>query len=102
MTAKGPVDVKKQTVYALIPGLDTKAAKQINKLRRLSIIGFSIVGLVGFGGYGIAYLFDQFNLVNSVIVVAITAGVYLATAAHLMRKWSIEWNKKFENSAEST
>jgi len=97
MQTEGPVDVKKQTLHAIIPGLDTKAARRINKLRRLSIIGFSIVGVVGFGGYGIAYLLGQFNLVTSVIVVIITAGVYLSSAAFLMRKWSKEWNKKFEN-----
>ncbi len=102
MNAKGPVDIKKQTLHAIIPGLDTRAAKKIDKLRRLSIIGFSIVGIVGFGGYGIAYLFGQFNLVTSIIVVIITAGVYLSSAAYLMRKWSIEWNNKFEGSAEST
>jgi len=102
MQADGPVDVKKQTLHAIIPGLDTKAAKRINKSRRLSIIGFSIVGRVGFGGYGIAYLFDQFNIVTAAIVVIITAGVYLSSAAYLLCKWSIEWNKKFESSAEST
>ncbi len=102
MSAKEPVDVYRQTLHAIIPGLDRKAAIRINKLRRLSIIGFSIVGIVGFGGYGISYLFGQFNLVTSIIVVIITAGVYLTTAAYLMRKWSIEWNKKFEGSSEST
>ena len=96
MAIDEPVDVKKQTIHAIIPGLDTKAAKRINKLRRLSIIGFSIVGIVGFGGYGLAYLLGLFDLATSVIVVIITAGVYLSVAAYLMRKWSIEWNKKFE------
>jgi len=96
LSIQGPVDVKKQTIHAIIPGLDTKAAKRINKLRRLSIIGFSIVGIVGFGGYGIAYLLGEFNLVTSVFVAIIAVGVYLTTAAYLMRKWSIEWNKKFQ------
>ncbi len=102
MTEKGPVDVKKQTIHAIIPGLDGRAAKKIDKLRRLTIIGFSIVGIVGFGGYGILYLLGQFNLVTATIVVLIVAGVYLPTAAYLVRKWSIEWNKKFEGTAEST
>ena len=102
MTANGPVDVKKQTIHAIIPGLDGRAAKKIDKLRRLSIIGYSIVIGVGFGGYGILYFFEQFNLVTAIIVAAIVAGVYLPTAAYLMRKWSIEWNKKFKGSAEST
>ncbi len=94
MSAKEPVDVYRQTLHAIIPGLDRKAAIRINKLRQLSIIGFSIVGAVGFGGYGIAYLLGQYNIVSIVIVAIITAGVYLPTAAYLMHRWSIEWNLK--------
>jgi len=96
MPSKGPVNINRQTIHAIIPGLDCLAAKQINKLRRLSIIGFSIVIIVGFGGYGIAYLFNQYNIVTLAIVVIIVAGVYFPIAAYLMRKWSIEWNKKFD------
>jgi len=33
MTANGPVDVKKQTIHAIIPGLDGRAAKKIDKLK---------------------------------------------------------------------
>jgi len=98
MPADGPVDVKRQTIHAIIPGLDYRAVKQINKLRRLTIIGFSIVIGVGFGGYGIAYLLGQFNIVTATIVVIITAGVYLPIQVYLIRKWSKEWNKKFESS----
>jgi len=97
MPADSPVDVNRQTIHAIIPGLDYRAAKKIDKLRRLSIIGFSIVIGVGFGGYGIAYLLGQYNLVTLAIVVIIVAGVYLPIAAYLVRKWSIEWNKKIES-----
>jgi len=62
MPADRPVDVHKQTIHAIILGLDYRAVKRINKSRRLTIIGFSIVVGVGFGGYGIAYLLDQFNM----------------------------------------
>jgi len=95
MTRKGPVDVNKQTIHAIIPGLDYQAVKQIDKSRRFTIIGFLIVSGVGFGGYGLAYFFAQFNIVTASIVVIIVAGVYLPIAAYLVRKWSIEWNKKF-------
>ncbi len=94
MPEKEPVNVRRQTIHALIPGLDGKAAKRINKLRRLTIIGLSIVIGVGFGGYGVAYLLGQFNIVTAAFVVIIVAGVYLPIAAYLMREWSIEWNKK--------
>ncbi len=96
MPTKGPVNVNKQTIHAIIPGLDYRAAKQIDKLRRLTIVGFSIVIGVGFGGYGIAYLLDQYNIVTLAIVVLIVAGVYLPITAYLVRKWSIEWNNKFD------
>ena len=96
MPTDGPVDVNRQTIHAIIPGLDCRAAKQIDKLKRLTIIGFSIVIGVGFGGYGIAYLLDQYNIVTLAMVVLIVAGVYIPIAAYLVRKWSIEWNKKFD------
>ena len=90
MPAKGSVNVNRQTIHAIIPGLDYHAAKQIDKLRRLTIIGLSVVIGVGFGGYGIAYLLDQFNMVTIAIVLIITTGVYLPIAAYLVRKWSKE------------
>ncbi len=96
MSTKGPVNVNRQTFHAIIPVLDCLAAKKIDKLRRLTIIAFSIVIGVGFGGYGIAYLLHQYNIVTLAIVVLIVAGVYLPIAAYLVRKWSIEWNKKFD------
>ncbi len=99
MSADCPVDVNKQTIHAIIPGLDLKAAKRINKSRQLTIIGVSIVIGVGFGGYGIAHLLDQFNIVTAVIVVIIVAGVIVPVQAYLVRKWSKEWNKKFDSSA---
>jgi len=102
MPADGRVDVNRQTIYAIIPGLDYRAAKKIDKLRRLTNIGLLIVSVVGFGGYGLAYLSGQFNLVTAAIAVIIALGVYLPIAAYLVRKWSIEWNKKFERSTGST
>ncbi len=102
MPVNRPVDINRQTLHAIIPGLDYRAAKQIDKSRRMTIIGFSIVIGVGFGGYGIAYLFGQYNIVTLVIFAIITLGVYLSSSAYLVRKWSKEWNKKFESSAEST
>ena len=80
MSENGPVDVKKQTIHAIIPGLDTKAAKRIDKLRRLTIVGFSIVIGVGFGGYGLAYLLGQFNVVTATIIAIIVLAVYFMIA----------------------
>ena len=96
LPADGPVDVNRQVLHTFIPGLDTKAAKRINKLKPLSIIGLSIVSGIAFGGYGTAYIFDQFSLINAVFVVLVAAVVYFTCAAYLMHQWSIEWNKKFE------
>ena len=96
MPADGPVNVNRQTIHAIIPGLDYRAAKQIDKLRRFTMIGFSIMIGVGFGGYGIAFIANQFILPNLIIIVTITAGVYLLISAYLMRKWSIKWNEQFD------
>ena len=96
--AQGPVDVNRQTLHAIIPGLDTKAVKQIDKFKPVTIIGFSIVIGVGFGGYGIFYLLGQFNLATAIITVAITATIYSLSILYLVRKWSKEWNKKFASS----
>ena len=95
MPADGPVDVNRQTIYAIIPGLDYRAAKKIDKIRQFTRIGLLIVSVVGFGGYGIAYLLGKFNLVTATISVIIAVGVYLPIGAYLVRMWSIEWNKKF-------
>ena len=92
-----PVDVKKQTIHAMIPGLDNKAAKRIGKLKQISVIGLGIVSILGLGGYGILYLYEQFSLVNAIIVVLITAAVYFPITAYLVRKWSIQWNKKLQS-----
>ncbi len=86
MPAEGLVNVNRQIINAIIPGLDYHAAKQIDKLRRFNIIGFSIVIGVGFGGYGIAYLLDQFNIVTAIIVVIMTAVVGIGTAATRFKK----------------
>ncbi len=96
MPADSPVDVHRQTIHAMIPWLDMKAAGRINKLRRLTVIGFSVVLGVGFGGYGVLYLSGQFNIVTATIVVIITMGVYFPIVAYLVRKWSKECNKKFQ------
>ncbi len=72
-----------------------KAAGRINKLRQLTVIGFSVVLGVGFGGYGVLYVSGQFNIATATIVVIITMGIYFPIAAYLVRKWSKEWNKKF-------
>ena len=96
MSADSPVDVNKQTIHAIIPGLDVKAAKRINKFRQFTIIGFSIVIGVGFGGYGIAHFLDQFNMVTAVIVVIIVVGVYSPIVAYLVRTWSKKWNLQFD------
>jgi len=96
MPTKGPVNVNRQTIYAIIPGLDYRAAKQIDKLTQFVVIGFSIWIGVGFGGYEMAHLLDQYNLGILIIIVIITSGVYFPIVAYLVRKWSVEWNEKFD------
>ena len=96
MPEKGLVNVNRQTIHAIIPGLDYRTVKQINKSRLMTIIGFSIVIGVGFGGYGIAYLLVQYNIVTLVIVAIITLGIYLSSSAHLVQNGPKNGIKNFK------
>ena len=95
-TDSAPVDIRKQTIHAIIPGLDLRAAKRIGKARQITIIGTVIaLGIAGFG-YGVIIFFDSFNLVSISLLLLILVVLYTPIQAYLIRKWSIEWNKKFE------
>lgn len=93
-TAKGPVNINKQTIYSVIPGFDTYAAKKINKSKQFTIFGLLLVAGAGFSGFGIAYILDIFDWPTIVMVVIAAVVIYLSNAVYLMRKWSKEWNEQ--------
>ena len=99
--------VKIQMVLAIIPFVDLWASYRIMKLRLWLLImylGFGLLGvLTDWANYGdrfwdLAYETPMFPtqpplLINFILLEAITISV----AVILMRKWTIDWNKKIES-----
>jgi hypothetical protein len=89
---KEPVDIKKQTQYVYIPGLDLYAANKIEKLPQYAMI---VLG-IGIPVFGVLISFYPFSLMHIVIPeIAI-----LPVAIYFMKKWSREWNEQFENQSK--
>ncbi len=99
---KKPVNVKWQMVIVLIPFLDLYASYRIQKLRLwllIFLVGFSIVALLmDYSIFGMKYsdlgnktdFLDPAMLYTHIMFTIIT----LSTAVFVIRKWSIDWNKK--------
>jgi uncharacterized membrane protein len=79
---KSQVNPKWQMFLAAVPFVNMWAAYRIGKLRRFSIISVPIYIAFNVLFPNSALLFDMIVLVP--------------IAIYLMRKWSIEWNKGFE------
>ncbi|MDH3610845.1 MAG: hypothetical protein OEM79_03685 [Nitrosopumilus sp.] len=113
--AEGPVNVKKYTLYAMIPGLDTYAFSKLDKKKqalKITIIG--IIGIIGATGIVMfqmandaeiqselnkdlkAELVYQKFMPQMLLVIFGSLAIYLPIVAYLVRKWSKEWNKQFE------
>ena len=97
MVEQKPVSVNWQTLFILIPIIDLWAAYRIEKLGlyilfiiAMIVIGF-IVGFVeGILFFGMSDFFSWMVFLGGVV-----ASIYL------IRKWSEEWNKKFEKDSEN-
>lgn len=85
---KEPVDIKKQTQYVYIPGLDLYAANKIEKLPQYVMIVLGI-GIPVFG-----VMFSLFPI--SLMHILIPEIVILPVAMYFMKKWSKEWNEQFQ------
>ena len=119
MPATDKVSLTRQTIYAIIPFLDLYAAYHIKKLRwyllvmiATSIVISTITSLVG----PQAEDYDQDKIINArgdldwnylfwgenpgVVFGTMIASnaVSLAVSVYVIRRWSREWNQKFENS----
>ncbi len=120
MVKDEPVSLMRQTIYCLIPLLDIYAAFRVKRLRRYLLImlpiGF-VLGMVDstlFPEYGwedigdatssflfldyVKYADDPIRLPT---MIAYQVGIILL-AIFLVRRWSKQWNQKFESSTEST
>ena len=95
--------VKKQMILAIFPFFDMWASYRIMKLRLWLLfiwVGFGILGiLIDWAIYGDEYwdldydFFEPLSLTNFILFSAIE----IIVAVILMRKWTIEWNKKIES-----
>ena len=94
MVEKKPVSVNWQTLFILIPIIDLWAAYRVEKLGLyiLLIIALFVVGfIVGFVE-GFLYLVTSDFFSWMIFLVGVGISIYL------IRKWSEEWNEKFETS----
>ena len=94
MVEKEPVSVNWQTLFILIPIIDLWAAYRVEKLGLyiLLIIALIVVGFIV--GFVEGFLFFGLSNTGSMVVVLIG----LIVSIYLIRKWSEEWNEKFETS----
>jgi len=107
MVKQNPVSVNWQTVFVFIPFVDLWAAYRIQKLRM-----YLLIFLVGFGIAAMLLLFASFGTVNffmedpevlysNSLYIGGNIGMTLiqfALQVYLIRKWSKQWNKKFETN----
>ena len=102
MVEKKSVNVNWQMAFVLIPFLDLYASYRIQKLRLwllIFLVGFSIVAiLMDYSIFGLNYsdlgsetdFLDPAMLYTHIMFTIIA----LSTAVFVIRKWSIDWNKK--------
>ena len=106
MIKEEPVSIKRQTIYAIIPILDLYAAYKVKRLRKYVLI----IILVGIG-IGIAHYaaFPTINIggtpeiFSDALIGATIAEIIgqILLQVYLVRRFSKEWNKKFESSVVS-
>ncbi|QLH04829.1 hypothetical protein C5F49_05500 [Nitrosopumilus oxyclinae] len=82
-----PVDIKKQTQYVYIPGLDLYAANKVGKLTPYVMI---VLG-IGLPVFGVMMYFFPMSLMH----VVIPELAILPVAMYFIKKWSKEWNEQF-------
>ena len=115
MPAKGPVNVNRYTLYAIIPGLDTYAIGQLDKKKSGLII--SVIFIAGLAGHTGIVMYDMANdpelepemdkevraqlvyekfmprILYSILIFLV---IYIPLITYLMRKWAKQWNEKFD------
>jgi len=115
MVKNEPVSLIRQTIYCLIPLLDIYAAYRVTRLRKYLLI-MILVGIPvsiadsvlfpdkdkTFDGF-LQFLTFYYGTDTNHFVVSIV--IWIGTvlfAIFLVRRWSKQWNQKFESSTEST
>ena len=119
MVKDEPVSLVRQTIYCLIPILDMYAAYRVKRLRRYLLIMLSVGAVLGYIDTTVfpEYVWEDFDDFTSsmfyqdyvkysddsirlLTLIAYQVGAVLL-AIFLVRRWSKQWNKKFEGSTES-
>ena len=113
--ATGPVNVKRYTLYAMIPGLDTYALSRLDKKKpalKITIIGMiAILSATAF----VMFQMSNDNQIQSIMdkdvkskmvyekfmpqMLLVIFGfmiIYLPIISFLVNKWAKEWNYRFE------
>jgi len=112
MVKEESVSIRRQTIYAIIPILDLYAAYKVKRLRKYLLItilfgiGIAIINYAAFPPMSAneiseAFAPEMFSDTNIGVSVAEIIG-QLLLQIYLVRRWSKEWNKKFESSTDST
>lgn len=105
MVKQKPVNVKLQTIFALIPSVDAWAFYRIQKLRKFILIvlslgfAFSPVSLAVSASIDMNEVSSPLDLyTNPVFLLYVigSIGTLHATLVYFIRKWSKEWNAKFQ------
>ena len=100
--------VKIQMILAIIPLVDLWASYRIMKLRLWLLfiwLGFAILWtLIEWAIYGDKYWDLDYDFFEpaSLIYFILTEGITIIVAVILMRKWTIEWNKKIESEGSAS
>jgi len=106
MVKQKPVNIKNQTIFALIPSIDAWAFYRIQKLRKFILIvlslgfAFSPISLAVSSSIDTSELTSPLDLYsNPVFLLYIigTIGTLHAVLVYFIRKWSKEWNEKFQS-----
>lgn len=113
MVKDEPVSLMRQTIYCLIPLLDIYAAYRVTRLRKYLII-MILVGIPVSIADSMIFAIDvtnedledmeSFDMLfygydtNHFIVTIIVWVGFILLAIFLVRRWSKQWNKKYETT----
>ena len=105
MVKQKPVNVKLQTIFALIPSVDVWAFYRIQKLRKFILIvlaigfAFSPISLSVSASIDTSTLTSPLDLYTNpifLLYVIGSIGTLHGTLVYFIRKWSKEWNERFQ------
>jgi len=112
MVKEESVSIRRQTIYAIIPILDLYAAYKVKRLRKYLLItilvgiGIAIINYAAFPPMSASEISEAFapEMFSDTNIGASVAEIIgqLLLQIYLVRRWSKEWNKKFESSTDYT